>query len=165
MLVDSSLFRACKQTRAEGLSMFYQYHTFILSVRHVDCFMAILRWLQNIGSVGRDNIRHLIISFETKCDWMDKRLIDYVHENLTEKAEVVYIGRTAESIWAIGWDFIYGDAAIVPVCMVNSKALGSKWWVINFDFSDHPLSTKLWTYYSMAFYPGQGWFGPKPSHA
>ena len=165
MLVDSSLFRTCKQTRAEGLSLFYQHHIFMLSALHMDCCKAILRWLQNIGSVGRDNIRHLIVRFRGKCNMMHKRLMDHINETLTEKATVVYIGKPAGLLWILGRHFIHGDPAIAPVYMVDGKALEPNCWNINSDYGKHLYNNKRSTEYSIAFYPGQGWFGSRLSRA
>ena len=163
MLVDSSFFRACKQTRAEGLNLFYQHHTFILSVQHANCFIAIHRWLENIGNIGRDNIRHLTIRVNTMCAWSDawtKENVKYrIHQKLTDHATVVYTGTMAGYLLMVGRHLCHGNPVKAPVYMIDGKPLEPHWWKSNYDFDQSLHDNQHWTEYSLAFYPGNGWFG------
>ncbi len=76
-------------------AIFYRNHGFVISVEHSGCFLAILRCLDDIGNIGRQNIRDLRIHFRAKClgedgFWMNNI---YIHMKLSDQATVVYFRR------------------------------------------------------------------------
>ena len=170
-MVQSSLFRASKQTRAEGLALFYQHHRFVLFVEHGGCFLAILLWLQNIGDIGRRNIRYLHIRYYTRCCTPDKVFMDRIHEKLSDQATVVYIPEVPESLWRIGQRYYIRNPAKVPLFRIDGEnpegTLFADEQVTDYrvrpnfhHFSRHDT----WLDYSMVFYPGMSWFGPRVGH-
>ena len=96
--LQSAIFRVSKQTRGEGLALFYQHHHFLLSVEHGGCFLAITKWLRNIGSFWRSNIRSLEIRYRTRSTVLDASVIGRIGRYLSDKATVSY---SAEGLFLI----------------------------------------------------------------
>ncbi|KAF6228952.1 hypothetical protein HO133_007064 [Letharia lupina] len=161
LMVNSSLFRACEQTRAEGLMIFYGYHHFELAVEHGGCFLAILLWLQNIGHFGRKNIRHLNISYVTKCSSLDMRHMDQIHEKLSDQATVTYTSHDYPGLlWKIGDLYERRNYRRVPVFRIGGAdgEITTYQYTINFDDLYRGWGRLQ---YSLVFYPGKSWFGQK----
>lgn len=119
-MVSSSLFRASRQTRTEGLHLFYRHHHFHICVEHGGCFLAILRWLQNIGAAARGNIRLLRIRYTAKCCPYDVCLMERVHATLSAQASVMYISKYAESLWRVAQLYHARHLQKVPVFFVQT---------------------------------------------
>ena len=169
-MIHSSLFRTCKQTRAEGLALFYQYHVFVFFVEHSGCFLAILRWLQKIGHLGRSNIRRLSVRFLTKCCGQDKGFMDCIHEMLSEEATVAYIPEFPDTLWRIGQLYYLRNPAKVPFFRIDGQNPDRTLYIeeqfTNYGFRPPwPYYASYdWLEYRMVFFPRQSWFGPSNSH-
>jgi len=112
--LQPGLFSICKQTRAEGLAIFYQHHYFRFNVglnlpytnvsatfqiinasdeasHALACkrgYGAILDWLERIGDLGRENIRNLkLLGHFDLADWQH---MSRIHSQLSDKATVIY---------------------------------------------------------------------------
>ncbi len=167
----SALFRACKQTRTEGLAIFYQYHVFGISVEHSGCFIAINRWLDNIGYIGRQNIRDLRIHFGGKCIAEDICWMSEIHTRLSDQATVVYFPKRAKSLWKIGRRYYRKNPQKVPLFKIHGLETMPELlqWADKEtrDYANPPLWRELAPHnhrllYSMQFKPGGGWFGQPP---
>ena len=115
--LQSALFRVSKQTRAEGLALFYQYHCFLLSVEHGGCFLAITKWLRNIGPSWRTNIRYLEIRYRTRSSVLDASVIGRIGRYLSDKATVVYSAEgllLVRSLWKTGQYLWSRDPSTAP---------------------------------------------------
>lgn len=125
VVIHSSLFRVCKQTRNEGLALFYHHHDIDLFVEHGGCFLAIRLWLQNIGHIGRNNIRSLQISYQGKVCTEDIQHMRCINSLLSNQATIVYVADYGEVLWGIGRVFSLRNAAKAPtfgVCWTNGRA-------------------------------------------
>ena len=167
VLLRSSLFRVCRQTR-EGLAFFYEQHCIKLFVEHGGCLVAFIDWLDIMGRENAQRIRHLEIHFKTKCCKSDKIHMDRIHERLSDQATVVYIPNDVEDLWYIGRAYYLehlqsGRAPLFKVVGISFN--GSHFY--NMETRDY--RTGPWfrflarkgssMEYSMAFNPGESWFG------
>lgn len=164
MALQPGLFRACQQTRAEGLAIFYQYRCFSFGTYLTGEFNigvtltkknynTLLNWLQRTGEFGRENIRGLVLAGKfDPADWSSIRLI---HERLSDKATVVYepmARHDASVLWAIG-------------AMCESRYIGQAPTFRFFDQtyttynSDDEPSFNGGLGVSLSFSPGMSWFG------
>ncbi|KAL9133154.1 MAG: hypothetical protein Q9175_005665 [Cornicularia normoerica] len=161
VMVNSSLFRACKETRIEGLSLFYQYHHFELAVEHGGCFLAIQLWLHNIGRLALVSIRYLSISYITKpSGYYDMRDIDQIHEMLSDKATVTYSSYNyPRRLWMIGSLYEQRNNMKVPTFRVTGADRDITTYRYRIDFSELRGWGRL--QYSIVFFPGKSWFGPR----
>ena len=166
-MVHSSLFRACNQTRAEGLALFYQHHVFVLYVEHGGCFLAILLWLHNIGDVGRKNIRHLHIHFEAICVPQDRSSMEKVHQRLSDRATVVYFARFGVlSLWNIGLRCHNTNAGKELLFRFETHIERRSLQMLDVDDEDLQEFANLScddpdSVCSIVFPPGQSWFGSR----
>lgn len=158
VVAHSSLFRVCKQTRAEGLPLFYQHHIFELSVEHTGCFFAIYLWLLNIGDLGCGNIRDIQIRFMTKCCAVDKVWMNRIHNKVSDQATVRYISKAPKTLWTIGQDFSSSFPPQAPVFEFDSQDPTLASFYTDF-YAQVPHWRSYARYgdslqYSMVFYPG-----------
>ena len=125
VVIHSSLFRVCKQTRSEGLVLFYHHHHIQLSVEHGGCYLAILLWLRNIGHIGRNNIRLLQIDYEARVCSRDIQHMAYLNGLLSNQATIVYVADNGQVLWGIGHVMWLRNAERVPlfgICGMNGGA-------------------------------------------
>lgn len=152
----SSLFRVCKQTRSEGLALFYHHHQIQLSVEHSGCYLAILLWLRRIGSIGRNNIRLLQINYKAKVYIGDIQYMGWIDRLLSNQATVVYVADKGQVLWRIGHAFWLRNAARAPlfgICGMNGGA-----GPVHETFQDYRLAPRWpsytgydWVKFSLTF--------------
>ena len=157
---QSAVFRVSKQTRTEGLALFYQYHHFMLSVEHGGCFLAIVQWLRNIGPYWSMHIRYLEIRFRCRSSGLDSSAISRISRHLSGMATVVYSAEGIvhiKSLWRIRNYFWLKDLSGAPgfrIFMLGQDGAIHE----NFDLSSsrpnwHQLASSPWSQCLMTFYP------------
>ena len=149
-----NLLLCTKQTRTEGLPVFYRKHHFQIWLRKEHTFSGgilehVLLWLKNIGKIGTQNIRHLHIDgvFRLK----DKSIMDRLHRKLSDEAEVVWSSNVANATkqgrscsMLVKIHEAYQDESLRVPKLQRSLRMGREFGL---------LSTCL------IFPPGHGWFG------
>lgn len=138
----------CKQTRAEGLAIFYQHHYFRFNVglnlpytkgnatfqilnasdeasHALPCkkgYGTILDWLERIGDLGRENIRNL--KFLGHFDLADWQHMSRIHSQLSDKATVIYRPfdpSNADGLWNFGEMWESSDRREAPTFSIYEK--------------------------------------------
>ena len=97
--------------------------------------------------------------------------MDRIHEKLSDQATLVYVPEFPESLWRIGQRYYQRNPGRVPLFRIDGQnpegtlfadmKFTTYDWRPNFPFlsrHDH------WLEYSMVFYPGMSWFGPRVGH-
>ena len=143
--------------------LFYQNHHIELAVEQGGCFLAILLWLKNIGVFARKNIRHVNITYMTKCSSNDMQHVDRIHLYLHEKATVTYSSYDyPETLWMLGASYeqlARGVRAMkVPIFRIGGADGELTTYRFIVDFRE---LRRNWgrLQYSIVFYPGKFWFG------
>ena len=157
---QSAVFRVSKQTRTEGLALFYEYHHFQLSVEHGGCFLAIVQWLRNIGPYWCSHIRYLEIRYRCRSSGLDTSTISRIGRYLPSAATVVYSAEGIshiKSLWRTRHYFWIRELSAAPgfrIFMLGQDGVIHE----NFDVNSsrpnwHQISSCLWSQASMTFYP------------
>ena len=160
---SSSLFRTCRETKEEGLVLFYEHHHFELEVEDDGCLRAIRRWLRNIGQTMRENIRHLEITFIEIPESTYMNNMGRIHVELSDKATVSYNANDGvKQLWRMGAICQHRDRSSVPIFQM---------------WGEHGPPDERHTYdrppsftavpgrhvdleCTLLFLPGKSWFGP-----
>lgn len=93
-IVQPGLVCCSKQTRSEGLLIFFQEHHFLFDVRRIwgvggpHSIGDLLPWLNKIGPVERKNIRNITLLCEVSP--RDVPVMHRIHAKLSDDATVVY---------------------------------------------------------------------------
>ena len=160
---SSSLFRACRETKNEGLLLFYEHHHFELDVEEDGCLRAIRRWLRHIGQAMRENIRHLEIRFIEEPDLTHMGNMGRIHGGLSDKATVMYHTNDGVSqLWQMGATCWRRDRSSVPTFqMWGEYGLDEEWTTYDRPPSFRTVpGRRVEVECSLVFLPGESWFGP-----
>ena len=157
---QSAVFRVSRQTRAEGLALFYQYHHFLLSVEHGGCFLAIVQWLRNIGPFWRSHIRHLEIRYQCRSSALDTSVIGRISRYIGGNATVVYSAEglsLVKALWRTRQYFLAREPSAAPGFRIVALGQGG---VIHEDLDHdfnrpnwHFIASCSWSQGTMTFYP------------
>lgn len=158
MIVQPSLFAVSRQIRFEGHPLYFQHHKFACCLRVQDyeniSLPPLLKWLRAVHSTGRTNIHHL--RFRAHCNYTSKRVMDEVHQELSEDATVTWepeSRQAAMGLWDVGCDYKSHNPDRLPVFMVDRKPAFS-------TFDPHHMPNLYGNQgTSLTFYPRMGWFG------
>ena len=175
-IMQPGLFRASSQLRQEGLGLYFQHHCFELEIRFKRQHRkALIAWLDSLGRLGRQNIRHL--NFTIDLDWdllmrgPDEKLSNYlemmdeIHARLSDQVTVTYTATndmSADMLWSVGDHFLSQKSPKAPRLSVGETIIESE--------KEYPAKYHAWKALSAyvvhenriaraVFEPGMSWFG------
>lgn len=91
--------------------------------------------------------------------------MDRIHRRLSDQATVGYISEAPEKLFRIGKHYAFGLSGHAPVFeVVSQDPRFTSFWTDH--YAQHPNWHHYAEYghllqYSMVFYAGEGWFGPR----
>ncbi len=163
-IVQPGLVCCSKQTRSEGLLIFFHNHHFVFKPQRwgpQPCrplLDGLLPWLDRIGAVGRTHIRHMELVGDLRPP--DVPAMDRLHARLSDEATVLYQSQAASG-WL--WDlpttlrivhtFQLQNPGKVPVYEIQQ--------ITNRQQIDSIHLCHEEIVYSLEFLPGLLWFGRK----
>ena len=148
IIVQPGIVCCSKQTRAEGLVIFFQAHHFQFDLsrgRHFGEWstLVFLTWLEKLRTVERENIRN--ITFKSYLSNSDVLAMDRIHAMLSEKATVIYLLTNLK----------HSSSVLEIVRMFRSRCARKA--TIQDVYHDHGVVP--WWAGSLRFLPGMSWFG------
>ena len=158
---QSNLFRVSQQTHAEGLALFYQHHHFQLFAERVGCFLAILRWLDNIGSTGRSNIRHIQFNYKTQSNWLVFQFLSALSDKLSDRATIVHKSSNPQLLWKIARRYRYFHSGTAPSFQISGYRRGGV--AFQDTFHDYGRNPDWQSYDNCLWLAGSMTFCPRPS--
>ena len=178
------LFFANKKTGENGLSLFYLERQFLIETifDRKRATFATLEWFQAIGDDCCKLIRHLEINIDSERE--NERLesrqmapplaverLERVHQNLSDKAEVVYYCTHPVWMWDIGALFqARHPAGRGPIWRTTEKMEFSQPSREDDEFVSSPASPERsgvkWSEFTtLTFQPNMSWFGREANTA
>jgi len=147
-IVQPGIVCCSKQTRAEGLVIFFQAHHFQFDLsrgRHFGEWSTLnfLTWLEKLRTVERKNIRN--ITFRCYLSNSDVLAMDRIHAMLSEKATVIYLLANLKL-----------SSSLLEIVRIFRSRCARKAAIQDVYFDD---GMGPWWAGSLRFLPGLSWFG------